>query len=774
MPQPSDSYFSTLVEQALATETPEQLDQLWTALDRVAPYRRPVGDRWGNRGLFTAAGGNFDHKLIELVTNMHDAVILRAVLERHGQDFTSSATFASTFSSPRDAVSAVFGGVSLDDRAGYAAVELRSAGEDQKRERTVVFRDCGVGMTASDISTSFLRVGSSRKDGVLWQLGAFGRGGLTVLPNCYGLVVVTRSALAPAAGIVVCVVRWERIGNRQIDTALYQVLTPWESERDDACVLTIPAQAVPDFEPGTHVAVVGFRTEGIWVSRLGDERSLDTVIDSRLFEPQLPLTLLTPVFGDRNRRATRLRGLAARLLDNPRPDRLEGADHLPIRIGDRTYQLPVRYFIFATGDTGSRRRFVAHDHALLLNSNGQVHAHWTPAEFRHRTRLSKLADRILVVVDTDPFPLDLRTALFTADRTEMLRDPVAVRIESELVAFLNDWDDLLHANNDMIRDAIRRSNVGRSTSALAERIGKVVQLRSTAAVPLPTARPRNPRPPQPRELLDDPTSVVLPEALRLSRGRTHGVHVAINAKDGFIPTRSSCRVSTSHLDIDPSSDITLGELRNGRLRVSLAIPTDADLVTADLNVIIAGWLTNTGGLQEPLQASTTFTVVDVADLPASTPAPGPSSSREEHTPVVLVWSSHGEEPPWDALTVGEVDTVPAESLTDLDAEYLQLSRRAGDVSLVRLNEEFAPLKAYATLRARSVGDEGVARAKERYALGVAVEMLLVDREVTTRRNAGHPVDDSLIKATTVAAARGVLAVLPDYDVLTSELGLSDL
>jgi hypothetical protein len=118
--------------------------------------------------------------------------------------------------------------------------------------------------------------------------------------------------------------------------------------------------------------------------------------------------------------------------------------------------------------------------------------------------------------------------------------------------------------------------------------------------------------------------------------------------------------------------------------------------------------------------------------------------------------------------------VPAESLTDLDAEYLQLSRRAGDVSLVRLNEEFAPLKAYATLRARSVGDEGVARAKERYALGVAVEMLLVDREVTTRRNAGHPVDDSLIKATTVAAARGVLAVLPDYDVLTSELGLSDL
>ena len=88
--------------------------------------------------------------------------------------------------------------------------------------------------------------------------------------------------------------------------------------------------------------------------------------------------------------------------------------------------------------------------------------------------------------------------------------------------------------------------------------------------------------------------------------------------------------------------------------------------------------------------------------------------------------------------------------------------------------EFAPLKAYATLRARSVGDEGVARAKDRYGLGVAVEMLLTDSEVMNRRSSGQWIDDSFVSATTVAAARGVLAVLPDYDALSAEIGLGDL
>ena len=764
-----------LLAQALATETPEELDDLWAAVGEHAGHSRPVGDRWGNRGLFTAAGGNFDHKLTELITNMHDALLTRAVVERWGPSIFDTATFGTLFSSPRDAVVSMYAELSFEQRARQATVELRSAGADRKRERTVVFRDFGIGMSPDEIANSLFKVGSSRKDGVLWQLGAFGRGGLTVLPNCAGLVVVSRSMLEPQS-VVVSAVRWERIGNRQTETALYQVTSPWESDRDRATVLVLPPALATEFDFGTHVAVVGFRAEGIWVSRLGDEHSIDTMIDTRMYDPVMPLTLSTPALGERGLRSTRLRGLRNRLRENPRTDRAEGEDTLPFRVDGTTYRLPVHFALFAAGDVGARRRFVAHDHALLLISNGQVHAHWTPAEFRHRTRLTKLADRILVVLDTDPLPLNLRTSLFTADRTELLRHPQAVRLESELIAFLNEWDDLWQANSDMIRDSIRRSNGERSTTALAQRIARAVNVRTTAAMRQPTEHERTRRPAPPRELLDDPTALVAPAELTVTRGQTHGLHVALNARDRFVPARTTCTVTTNHLDIDPLTDITVGELKRGRLRISIAVPSDAELTTAEIRVSIDGWLSAQGGLREALQSVVQLNVVDPsAEAVAgrrSTPRAGDVASTA--AAVAMIWTSHEAEPQWSATTVGEVERVPADALVILGPDYAHLVGRDDEIPFIKLNEEFAPLKAYSAMRARSVGDEGVARAKDRYALGVAVEMLLADAEVRDRRQRGELISDNLMASFAVAAARGVLAVLPDFDSLTAEIGIDDI
>ena len=202
---------------------------------------------------------------------------------------------AELFDTPAEAVRELFGAEGHPGDALRAWVELRSAGSDRKRERTIVFRDLGIGMQSNEIADSLLRVGSSRKDGVVWLMGAFGRGGLTVLPNAYGWVVLTRSALAAESGVVLTVVRWQRVGNRQTQTALYRVVPPWQRDGDRADPLVIPAAVCPDFDCGTRIAVVGFRAEGIGVSRLGDERSLDTIVDIRLFEPPLPIHLTAPV-----------------------------------------------------------------------------------------------------------------------------------------------------------------------------------------------------------------------------------------------------------------------------------------------------------------------------------------------------------------------------------------------------------------------------------------------------------------------------------------------
>ena len=720
----------------------------------------------------TAAGGNFDHKLTELVTNMLDSVLLRRAVDALGDEVLEPEKSAELFDTPATAVHELFGSEHPLGAASQARIELRSAGPDRKRERTIVFHDLGIGMRPDDIAASLLRVGSSRKDGVLWLMGAFGRGGLTILPNAHGWIVLTRSSLTPEAGVVLTVVRWQRVGIQQTMTALYQVVSPWKQDGDRADPLVLPAAACPDFDCGTRIAVVGFRAEGIGVSRLGDDRSLDSVIDTRLFEPPLPVHLTAPVLGERSERLTQLRGLGRRFADNPRPDRIEGSEYLPLGYEGRTYQLPVRFYLFATGgDAGTRRRFVARNHAVLLNSNGQVHAHWTPAEFRHRTRLNKLAERILVVLDTDPLPLELRTSLFTADRTDLLRNPAAVRLEEELIAFLNDWDELEEANNEMIRDSIRRSNRDSSTADLSERIAKAAEARGWRTGSGSDDR-RGPRPRRPVELLDDPTSLRGRESVRLERGRTRGIHYSLNARDGFVPSRAQCQVATTHLDIDPDEDLTVGELRNGRLRVSVAVPPDAELTTAKITIRVEPWLSIQGGLREALEAETDIEIVEEGDRPKPRPPqPGNGRSAAGTMPIATFWTTHEDEPDWDASTPGEAELVTASTFAELGTDYERFANFDGDGLLLKLNEEFTPLKSYTSMRARKIGDQSVRHLKDRYALGLGVYMVVADTHRRSAGESGNPPNEDLVAASRRAAAQAVLAMLPEFDALIAEAGL---
>jgi hypothetical protein len=126
------------------------------------------------------------------------------------------------------------------------------------------------------------------------------------------------------------------------------------------------------------------------------------------------------------------------------------------------------------------------------------------------------------------------------------------------------------------------------------------------------------------------------------------------------------------------------------------------------------------------------------------------------------------------MTVGDVERIDADSLAAAAPDYVGLAGQHFEVMVVKLNEELKPLKAYASLRAQAVGDEGVARAKDRYAVGVGVDMLILDERVTAMARRGQHIDDDWISHARLAAARGVLAVMPDYDQLVAEAGLEGL
>ncbi len=776
-----------IVQAALAAATVHDADQVQSLLQEAlgGRHQRPLGDKWNNHGLMSTSG-SFDLKLIENVTNMQDAVLERYALSRHG---TADQV---PYRSPHEAADALF--VGLDDRARsrLATVTFRESDPPAgtTKRLTPVFRDAGCGLGPQAVARTLFGLGGSHKEDALYLQGAFGLGGAMTFRNAGAVVLVTRrhpGLLLPGEEdrITVAVVQWQ--DNVKGATAYYLVDADWREPGDPGVPWSCPATVAPDFEPGTHLALVSYRVDGFHRKREGDERSFDTVTNTRLYRPVLPVRF-TNLLTRGEQRSSTLLGLADRLERTDR-DLGEGEELLPFHYNGTTYQLPVRYVLFEKkGEAGERRKFVAHDHAVLFTSNGQVHHRWTPQEFKNKTTLNKLADRILVVVETDALPIRLRTSLFTADRSELVRGDAALRLEEDVRGFLDGWDALRDENNALIRDALRGDN-DQPTLDIARRIGRALDVRGfklgggsagggggsgsgtghggggggrTKPVPQHT----------------DPTRIDGPTAVRAVIGRTRSITYTVDVVDSFWDGRGRLQVSTDHAGIRSEHELTVGKGRKGRVRVMVAVPDVAEPGVFELRVVLDGWLKASGGIGPTLEHTTKLELVDSipgqgsgsGKATSGAGAGGDNGGASQGNNVALRWSRPEQQQDWERTTVGEVLDTPAHVLAATRPEYAELAV-LGDtlIPTVVLNEEYPHLKKY--LESRSKKLETLDSPKERYAVGVGVALLLLQRDVDKRKLRASVVDDDFLAAAQDSAARSVLAVMPAFDDLAREAGL---
>lgn len=769
-----------IIERALAARTVEEADAVQKLIAEAigTRHQRPLGDKGNNQGILTGSGASYDHKALEVVTNMQDAVVELHALRKYG---TRDAV---PFATPHEAASMLLGGLTKKQQAELATVTIDKAGSGTDKKRiTLVMRDLGCGIAVTDVPLTIFQVGAGHKDGVDWQQGTYGLGGALTYLNAGTVVVVTRRhpdllAAGDDDRITVAVVQRERVHTTA--NAYYLVTAPWV-ERDPATwakavPFSVPAADFPDFEPGTHVALIAYDTEGLG-RRSGDEKSFDTILNTRLFRPVLPVKYRNNI--TRADRDETLDGLARRLDDNPGDPGTEGVDTLPFNHNGTTYHLPIWFRLFAKrGDKGERRNFVAHGHALLVTSNGQVHSHWSPQDFKLNTKLNKLYDRVLVAVESDALPIEIRTELFTADRAQLVRSAVAMRLENEIAAFLDEWPALRDANNAIIREAITGDNNDRPTIAIAEQIARAFKAKGFALGGAGTGTgggrwPKPPDPTPPEDLYDDPTHFEGPEALEAQLGKVKGVYFKLNATDGFISRRAQLQVTCDHPDIG-ATEITVGELRSGRLRVSIAVPENADLGTYKLGVEIPTWSKTTGGLGPRFEWTTKIEVVEETTPKPPGPAGGKNTGKSgpgEGGLVALIWKSETDDgvEDWSAATVGEIEMVSGRDLADKRPEYAELAKVDAEIPTIVLNRTYSPLKAYVQARAAELTDEGKEQARERYAVGVGVALLVLDQDARKAKRTGKPLDEATLDAGRQAAARAVLSVMPAYDRLAKEL-----
>jgi hypothetical protein len=306
-----------IVAAALEARTLEDANRVQRMIAEAVgdEYQRPLGDKPNNGALIKGGGGSYDHKLIENATNMQDAVLERFALERFG------SLPEVPYATPQEAALELLGGLNYPRQANHLTVTFHESDPPTKQTKklTVVFRDHGCGMTAAQVPDTIFALGAAHKEGIPWLQGAFGLGGATTFRNAAAVVLVTRRApkllrQGDRGQIVVAVLQWRR--RQKNDGAFYLVTSPWQRAGDQALPYTVPVTAFPDFEPGTHLALISYGVEGYHRARQGDEKSFDTVADTRLFAPVLPIRFSDQIHAKTDDRY--LRGLSRKLESNPR------------------------------------------------------------------------------------------------------------------------------------------------------------------------------------------------------------------------------------------------------------------------------------------------------------------------------------------------------------------------------------------------------------------------------------------------------------------------
>ena len=567
----------------------------------------------------------------------------------------------------------------------------------------------------------------------------------------------------------------------------YRVTSDWDEGRNPRAVpWSAPASAFPDFAPGTHLALINYGTERLHAIRHSDNpNSFDRILDTRLFGPVSPVRFRNHLIKDDHPRVRR--GLARRFEDNPRPDRIERTALMPFRVGDQTYQLPVTFYFFDAGQNaddsktvGDKKNFVAHGHSLIFASNGQAHHHWAPLEFRDRTKFNKLADHVLVVVETDPLPIAVRTDFFTADRSGVRASEETLRLESSVAEFLHGWDELRELNNKLILETIRASRNERPTLEISRQISRAFAARMNGFAFHAAGRNGNrgfsseeKEPKPPLALYADPTILKGPEKVQALPGSSKTVRFTTDAIDAFFTSRrGQIVVSCDHPDIG-EDDIAVGPPHAGRVRVIVTVPAEARIGQFTLTASLSSWERASGGLGFDLEWETRFDVV--ADLPKAAP-PKPQGKSEKESKqgpqVALLWRG-GEEIGLTPVMPGKVEEVAARLVAD-EPEYADLARlEDAPVLTIYLNEDYAPLKRYLGVRQRDLVRSASIPAYERYAVDVGVAMLVLHQERESRVKKGEAVDEAFLEIARQAAAQGAVSILPQFDELARQAGLEE-
>lgn len=115
----------------------------------------------------------------------------------------------------------------------------------------------------------------------------------------------------------------------------------------------------------------------------------------------------------------------------------------------------------------ARRPRVAKGHVVVFHTGGQVHHAWDVQRFRTLVPgRNRVANRLVVEVDTETIPTDVRVEIFSSFRDAMLKSDKSVTLENVIADWLENSPEIRDAESQLTRQALQASRRGVGASVL--------------------------------------------------------------------------------------------------------------------------------------------------------------------------------------------------------------------------------------------------------------------------------------------------------------------
>lgn len=795
-----------IVKMALGARTKADVDALEEALRAAGAQRiRFLGDREAN---WSPLSNTADSKaiLFERATNEFDSLLELEVQRQHpnlGSLGSPALAAQKLFNFPKAGVAELK--ASERERIGNLSRIMLLDSDDSRRHPTVAFRDFGVGVTRREAPYTVLSLEASNKLTKSYQHGVFGKGGsLACMFSVATVFVMRRQPEVLRAGekdeVAVAVVRQDDREDYGLPFFRYLVCDAIEDTK--GLPWACPSEEASEFDPGLYVAHISYQADRMGQSTWQQDDSVYAYAETVLFRPTLPFGLADDRTPPANRRPEG-RGLSILSGLGHRLDRLEAAvdkmkkdeaDLTPLLRKSEYSTVPVpgvgkvrvRWWLFRDNDR--RRSYAARGYIAVFTHDGQVHHSWDQQRFQSLVpSRRRVSERIFVEVDLEAVPRKQRIQLFSSMRDALRKTPEARKLEDAIANWIEADTDLGEAESRFTREALQRS-AQHMTKDFLEKLNRAIGAKVPTLEVLEKRKGLGPRPKPPKPLEDlypEPTSFVGPATMTLLPGETHMFHMQMNAVDGFVPSRGQVELRNGTGGTEFA--LSVGDLRRGR--VQLGISADDRAALGNYEAVLAlSWLRGSGGigsLRWPLN------IKILAERPQADPQQpkkkegGAHKEGRKRSVIALVWNKVDDHRAsgWSEDTAGDLQRLPGKLLAEKAPElYGELKDVDAEVATIVLNEDFAPWAAYVRGSALS-GDEAMRIRRHRYgiALGVAIANLWGREETLSKKhiawqvkqNGGEqperPMDEMQRRRAVTEAARGILALLPDFDRLASEV-----